>query len=158
MNNRTLKFKPGSLLKHIEAASQRAEAQDALHHIATETVLVEDGDITFIVRVLRNLRKKIEAGMAQRKKTEDTGEYHNPFLPYEDVLHVVDVTDTHVVILNKFPVLNHHTLLITHAFEEQQSLLTANDFTALWGCMAEYDALAFYNGGRDAGSSPEQRW
>ena len=157
MNKRTLKFKPGSLLSHIEATSEQAEAQGALHHIATETVLVEDGGITFLVRVLRNLRKKIEAGLDQRKKTEDTGQYHNPFLPYEEILHVADVTDTHVIILNKFPVLDYHTLLITRAFEEQQSLLTPADFTALWGCMAEYDALAFYNGGRDAGSSQRHK-
>ena len=153
----TPKFDRGSLWDRLTHVSAQAENQRVLHHIATETVLVEDQDIQYVVRVLRHLRKKIEAGIEQRKKTEASGQYHNPFLPYEEALYVADVTDSHLVILNKFPVLDHHTLLITRAFEEQQSLLTEADFTALWACMAEYDALAFYNGGREAGSSQRHK-
>ena len=59
----------------------------------------------------------------------------------------------HACLLNKFNVFDHHALLVTQAYEDQDSLLTPADFEALLTCMAEFDALAFYNGGRIAGAS-----
>jgi ATP adenylyltransferase len=44
-------------------------------------------------------------------------------------------------------------LIITRAFEPQESLLTLEDFTAMWACLAEFDGLVFYNGGKLAGAS-----
>ncbi len=36
-------------------------------------------------------------------------------------------------------------------------LLTAHDFEAVWICMAEFDCLGFYNGGREAGASQQHK-
>ncbi|MDB9336759.1 ATP adenylyltransferase family protein, partial [Nodularia spumigena] len=82
----------------------------------------------------------------QKKKT-------NPFLPYEQDLFVADISQTHVCILNKFNVVDYHLLIITRAFEEQEKLLTLEDFAAMWACLAEFEGLAFYNGGKIAGAS-----
>ncbi|MDH3718637.1 MAG: DUF4922 domain-containing protein, partial [Planctomycetota bacterium] len=77
----------------------------------------------------------------------------NPFLPYDQDMFVADASDTHVCLLNKFNVLDHHLLIVTRQFEDQQQRLALQDFTALWRCMAEYPALAFYNAGSAAGAS-----
>jgi ATP adenylyltransferase len=50
-------------------------------------------------------------------------------------------------------VVDHHLLIVTRRFERQEELLTLQDFEALWLCMAEYDALGFYNSGTLAGAS-----
>ena len=46
-----------------------------------------------------------------------------------------------------------HLLIVTREFEEQESFLTEKDFEAMWLCLAEFDGLAFYNGGVVAGAS-----
>jgi sulfate adenylyltransferase (ADP) / ATP adenylyltransferase len=60
-------------------------------------------------------------------------------------------------LLNKFNVVNNHLLIVTRDFEEQDNLLTLNDFIALWACLQEIDGLAFYNGGELAGSSQRHK-
>jgi ATP adenylyltransferase len=70
---------------------------------------------------------------------------------------VADISDTHLAILNKFNVAEHHLLIVTRRFEDQDMLLTPADFDALWTCMAEYNGLAFYNGGREAGASQQHK-
>jgi ATP adenylyltransferase len=45
-------------------------------------------------------------------------------------------------------VVDHHILIVTRAFEDQDTWLTLADFEALAICMAEIDGLAFFNGGR----------
>ncbi|MFQ5937604.1 MAG: DUF4922 domain-containing protein, partial [Acidiferrobacterales bacterium] len=75
------------------------------------------------------------------------------FLRYEPELFIGDITQTHVALLNKFNVIDHHLLIVTRAFEDQEALLSSGDFEALWMCMAEFEALGFYNGGTVAGAS-----
>ncbi len=61
------------------------------------------------------------------------------------------------MLLNKFPVLPAHVLLVTRGFEEQTSPLTFSDFQALcWG-LAQGPALGFYNSGALAGASQRHK-
>jgi ATP adenylyltransferase len=112
--------------------------------------------VRFTVRVLAGLRRKAEA-REEQDAAERSGKAANPFLPPEKDLVVADVTDTHLALLNKFNVVDHHLLIITRQFEDQETLLTLADFEALWTCMAEYEALGFYNGGADAGASQRHK-
>lgn len=121
----------------------------ALQSIPTHHEWVEDGGIQFLVRVVDNIRRKVAAKKEQKKRGLD----FNPFLPYEEELFVADLSPTHVAILNKFNVVDHHLLIITRHFESQESLLTRQDFAALWAVLREIDGFAFYNGGRLAGAS-----
>lgn len=107
--------------------------------------------MAFTVRILTRLEKKVEATRGQ----ERTGT--NPFLPYDEDLFVADISDTHVCLMNKFNVLDHHLLIVTREFEEQESALTLSDFEALWMCLAELDGLAFYNWGTVAGASQRHK-
>lgn len=81
----------------------------------------------------------------------------NPFLPYDEALHVSDVSETHVCLLNKYPVLPHHTLLVTRKFEDQEQPLSRDDFDAAWRALGELDGLVFYNAGALAGASQRHR-
>jgi ATP adenylyltransferase len=146
----TLLLQPGTLWSRTISRTQEALACGALHSIPTESQVVEQAGIQFVVRILTNLVRKDEARQQQQAKA---GKGANPFLPYEKDLFVADISNTHVCILNKFNVVDYHLLIITRAFEEQTSLLTLQDFEATLACLAEFDGLVFYNGGSVAGAS-----
>lgn len=143
-------FKRGTLWRSIVERTARALASGALVPIRTEVEVIEDEGVPFLVRVVSNLERKGQAVQSP----PDGKPPKNPFLPpYEEDLFVSQVPPAHACLLNKFNVFEHHALLVTRAFEEQDSLLTPADFEALLCCTAEVDALAFYNGGRSAGAS-----
>jgi ATP adenylyltransferase len=146
----------GSLWGRIVETTERALHSGALLPAPTDQAFIEDYGMRFFVRVLSSLVRKDEA---KKKQDEDTksGNIINPFLPPEHELTVADITDTHLAILNKYNVVEHHLLIITRQFEDQDSLLTLKDFEALWLCMAEYESLGFYNGGREAGASQRHK-
>jgi ATP adenylyltransferase len=129
----------------------------ALLPIETRFDYLEQNGIRFLVRVAESLERKAE-DKSQRAGTERSPRGPvNPFLHPEPELLVGDISETHLALLNKFNVIDHHLLLITRRFEDQDCLLTQADFEALWVCMGELDALAFYNGGRVAGASQRHK-
>lgn len=146
----------GSLWPRLKVTTQTALSLGALQPFTTTYDWVEQDGVRFLVRVLANLQRKAEATAVQQVK-QARGEDFNPFLPYETDLFVADLSPTHVAILNKFNVVDHHLLIITRAFESQDELLTQEDFAALALCLAEVDGLGFYNGGKDAGSSQRHK-
>ena len=77
----------------------------------------------------------------------------NPFAAPEPALVVADAGPAHRCLLNKYPVLSRHLLIITRAFEPQERLLTAADLAAVWPWMIALGGLTFYNGGPVAGAS-----
>ncbi|MDH6060543.1 phosphorylase [Chrysosporum bergii ANA360D] len=138
-------LQPGTLWQSVKTQTEYALQCGALLSIPTEFEFVEEDNVQFLVRILSNLSRK-ETEKRRDKKS-------NPFLPYDKDLFVADISSTHVCILNKFNVVDYHLLIITRAFEEQEKLLTLDDFAAMWACLAEFDSLAFYNGGKLAGAS-----
>jgi len=142
-------FDKGNLWKTIVKTTANALATGALLPIPTDYEFVEDGGVHFFVRILASLvRKDVE-----KEKQGRDGAGTNPFLPYEKDLFVADISESHVAVLNKFNVLEHHLLIITREYEDQESLLTLQDFEALCACLDEYEGLGFYNGGVAAGAS-----
>jgi sulfate adenylyltransferase (ADP) / ATP adenylyltransferase len=138
-----------SLWERAVAQTQYALQSGALQPIPTEYELIEQGGITFLVRTLLNLTRKAAA----QPKLSQSAQAVNPFLPYDPDLFVADLSETHVCLLNKYNVTDYHLLIITRAFEPQESLLTLADFEALWHCLREIDGLGFYNSGKLAGAS-----
>jgi len=118
------------LWAQVEQRSRQALASGALHPIASQARLLRDGGIDFVVRVITNLARK-----AQAIKAGDSSQpAKDPFLPpYEPDLYVGDLSPTHVALLNKFNVLDHHLLIVTRAFEDQRRWLTLADFRRV-GC------------------------
>jgi ATP adenylyltransferase len=149
-------LKKGTLWRSIEKTTENALKTGTLLPVSTDHAFIEDAGLRFFVRVLASLRKKDEA-RKQQDAAKASGKKVNPFFPPEKGLIVADITDTHQAILNKFNVVEHHLLIITRHFEDQDTLLTMKDLEALWLCMDEYSGLGFYNGGRDAGASQQHK-
>jgi ATP adenylyltransferase len=143
----TTSFESGKLWQSIRERSEHAVRSGALVNIATRIELVEQAGVRFLVRVLESIDRKLVAGLMQ----EETGV--NPFLPYDEDVFVAEISDSHVCLLNKFNVVEHHVLIVTRVFEDQDTLLTQRDFAAMWLCLKEFDGLAFYNAGTVAGAS-----
>lgn len=141
-------WEPGRLWQKLKAQTQHGLATGALQSIETEAERIKDGGVRFLVRVLTNLSRK-EKARKQQGKTSPV----NPFLPYEQDLYVTDISQTHACLLNKFNVVDHHFLIVTHAYEPQENWLTLADFEALDRCLREVDGLGFFNGGKVAGAS-----
>lgn len=148
-----LTLEAGTLWEKVRNQTQHALKCGALQSIPTEYQFVEQNGVRFLVRVLANLNRKDEAKKEQERKTKSSGKDFNPFLPYEEDLFVTDLSETHLCLLNKYNVVDHHLLIVTRAFEEQEDWLNVRDFEAMWACLSEIDGLAFYNGGKTAGAS-----
>ncbi|MDA0673145.1 MAG: phosphorylase [Cyanobacteria bacterium] len=133
-----------------------AIACGALQSINTEFTLLEAGGIRFLVRILANIARK-EAAAKRRAQQAPQGKPHNPFLPYEPDLFVGHVSDTHLCLLNKFNVVDHHLLLVTRHYESQDTWLKEVDFAALAVGLGAIPGLGFYNGGHIAGASQHHK-
>ena len=156
-------FKPGTLRRLTENATVRALDSGSLLPIDTEETFITQEGVTFLVRILSSLalkeleQRRHEAAASQvlepMNRNSGTVTPRNPFLPHDPALFVADVSETHLGLLNKYPVIDHHLLIVTRQFEDQEQLLSRADFDALWTCLSEFNGLGFYNGGVKAGAS-----
>lgn len=142
----------------VAAASRRALAAGALVSIPTRETRIQDGEFTYLVRVVGQLSRKAAASTPTPESPEaPVSSRRNPFLPYDPDLFVADLPPAHVCLLNKFNVVDQHVLVVTREFERQTSPLNEGDFAALASCMLDgtrfSDGLGFYNGGAAAGAS-----
>lgn len=144
---------PDQFWQTVEITTKNATASQALQPIPTASEIIECEGIPFLVRILTTLIKKEEAKEKQAQHKEKTGEDFDPFLPYEKDLFVSDISETHICLLNKYNVVDHHLLIVTRDFEPQENLLNHNDLTALCACLQKVDGLGFYNSRKDAGAS-----
>lgn len=149
-----LMLETGTLWERAQAQTQLALACGALQPIDTQFEFLEHEGMRFLVRILANLARKEQAQPAQPDSA--SGNF-NPFLPYEEDLFVSFISPTHLCLLNKYNVVDHHLLIVTRAFETQDSWLNTDDFEALWACLTEIDGLGFYNGGSIAGASQRHK-
>ncbi|THF56579.1 ATP adenylyltransferase family protein [Pseudothauera rhizosphaerae] len=145
---------PSGLLARIELTRNRALESGSLQPILTERATLENGALPFSVRWISSLEHK-HAAREQAAGRRD-GDF-NPFLPPEPALTVGPLGEAHLAVLNKFPVIDRHLLVITRAFEDQTAPLTAADFAALAFVMGPHGGLGFYNGGAAAGASQRHK-
>lgn len=133
------------ILKKAEQISRQAILANHMNPIQVETQRVYQAGVDYLLRVAKSLGAKSAAAHGAKRG--------NPFLPYEEELFVSDIGPDHVCLLNKYPVIANHLLVITRQFEPQESLLTLNDFTAMTELLQQADGLMFYNSGVNAGAS-----
>jgi ATP adenylyltransferase len=129
----------------IQQAMQRAMADGVLQPTKTKTVCLDNDGVRFVLRTVSSLARKDKAPKTRRAK--------DPLGDYEPSLFVSELGPSHYVLLNKFPVLDGHVLIVTRRFDRQERLLGVDDFAALGACLGEVDGLGFYNGGAGAGAS-----
>lgn len=138
------------LLEHTDHVIAAALASGALQPIRTELDWLEQDGLRFSVRWVSSLalkdRARVDTVTARRPD-------FNPFLPPEPALTVAALGADHLVVLNKFPVIDRHLLIVTRRFEDQSTPLGGADFAALAAVVGAHGGLGFYNGGRIAGAS-----
>ncbi|MCS6828733.1 MAG: hypothetical protein NZ553_19140 [Caldilinea sp.] len=147
----------GELWRRVRAVGTSAASTGALQAIKTVVRYVEEAGVRFVVRILAGAAGRAAAQQRLAHATIERPASDNPFLPYDPALFVADLSPTHVCLLNKYPVVDHHLLIVTRSFEEQESPLTEADFEALLICMQAVDGLAFYNSGKMAGASQRHK-
>lgn len=141
-------FEAGSLWQLVCDTTDRAHQAGSLLPIPTDLHVIDRDGLPFLVRVVAPFARKPRSASPTPPSAK-----HNPFLPYDESLYVTDASKTHVCLLNKFPVVDHHLLMVTREFVHQQSPLDHDDFLACCRCLQEYDGLGFYNSGTLAGAS-----
>ncbi|WNG38884.1 ATP adenylyltransferase [Archangium violaceum] len=146
-------LRPEDLWPRMVSTTRNALATGALQPIATDCRTLEHQGIPFQVRLLGRAHLKDDRAKREKPRAAPFNPFENP----EPDMVVGDPSPTHVCLLNKFNVVEHHLLIVTRVFEEQESLLTAADFEALALCMSGLDGLAFYNSGEMAGASQRHK-
>lgn len=138
----------GDLWTRTAERSRHALACGALEPLSTREVTIDDEGIAFSVRVVSSIAAKRAA----------SGPRRNPFLDPDADLVVDDAWGpAHRLLLNKFPVLDDHLLIVTRDFVPQVGLLDEGDFQALLDALVATDGLGFYNAGPVAGASQPHR-
>jgi len=130
-----------------KAVSLSALEQQALVPLRT-TELEIPGVPPFLLRRLE--------GAPPRHLTEQ-GPKPNPFLPWDPPLEVGRLGQSHVLILNKYPVQPAHLLLITQQWQPQAGWLTQADWEAVGHVAADTGGLWFFNSSPTAGASQPHR-
>ena len=149
MNQPDRLLKPGTLWPTLLERTAHARDRKAILSIPTTPEVIEQSGMAFQVRVITAIAMKAFTTAAQPNA--------NPFLPYDPDLFVAEISQTHVALLNKFNVVDHHLVIVTRSFEPQEALLTREDCAALLICLAEIDGLGFYNAGPAAGASQRHK-
>ncbi|WZN64072.1 hypothetical protein HKI87_09g56260 [Chloropicon roscoffensis] len=136
----------------VERALERARGANALRDIPT----VPRRHGKFVLRLSENLRQKPKleeasgVGPISRPKRLDPFERNN----LDPDLVVCDLGSGHTVLLNKFPVVSPHLLVVTRDFEPQTDL-SAADYRACLSVLGQWrgedGGLAFYNSGPHSG-------
>jgi sulfate adenylyltransferase (ADP) / ATP adenylyltransferase len=142
-------LKAGTLQSSLLERTAQALRCGRIHSLPTSMEVIEQDGVRFQVRILESLATKETAQTLQSTA--------NPFLPYDPDLFVAQISPTHIALLNKFNVVEHHLLLVTRVFEDQRCQLTQKDCEALLIGLTEIDGLAFYNAGSEAGASQSHR-
>ena len=127
--------------------SQRARLSGALVPLATELV-EQSGLAPFVMRRLLS---------ATPKHLRNAGPKPNPFLPWDRELQVHLLGETHLLLLNKYPVQEGHLLLITQQWKAQAGWLEPTDWQALAQVDQDSPGLWFFNSCAAAGASQPHR-
>lgn len=131
--NNVMYSSPKELWQGILERYDAAQAAKASTLTDTNTEVITDGGIGFILKIATTLRDKPKAPAAGGNAPK--AEWRNPFLPPDPDLFVCHLSTTHSLVLNKFNIVPHHALVITREFHLQEEPLNAADFEATWTVM-----------------------
>ena len=98
-----------------------------------------------------------ELDITKFKKNTLIGPKINPFKPWDKILEIDSIGNSHQLILNKYPVQLGHVLLITNEWKEQNGWLDIKDWEAIKVVNKDTSGLWFFNSGPLAGASQPHR-
>lgn len=154
-------------------ASNATKMTETAPECITENIS-EDEAVRFVLRIATTLRDKPKANQSVNsasihsngsllnapsggQKTEARRKsWINPFLPPDPELFVCHLSPTHSLVLNKFNIVAHHSIVITREFVPQEEPMSDEDMNATWSvlrCMPGSGGLAYFNCGPSSGAS-----
>jgi len=71
--------------------------------------------------------------------------------------YIAELSSTHALIYNEYPMVPLHILIITKEFESQMAPLSAADFYSVLEVMSSMNYFVFFNGGLNAGASQKHK-
>lgn len=147
-------YQPGSLWARIVRRTELAQRSGHLQPIPTrrETLTDPQTGVRFQLRITDAQDHK-EREKASQDRQAAAGRPADPFADPDPELWVADLTDSHFGLLNKFPVVDHHLLLVTREYRPQHEPLDGEDCHALATALGEVTGLGFFNAGEAAGAS-----
>ncbi len=128
--------------------TEKAKQSKSIRPFQTKLQKIEDKLYPYEVRQLIG-----------KPRTQDQilGPIVNPFSPWDRQLEIKTINNTHVLILNKYPVELGHMLLITNSWQPQDGWLNITDWMALTKIESEIDGFWFFNNSPEAGASQPHR-
>jgi len=143
------------LYSKVTQKIQQGTLSGQLKTIQSERRIIKESGIDYSVSV-RLPHVSLE------KPENLSGIQKDPFMPpYESDLYIEDWKSKYspdfALVLNKFNVMNSHTLIITKHFESQFAPLTGICLQVMHEVISELDGFGFYNTGREAGPSQPHR-
>jgi ATP adenylyltransferase len=159
----------------VEARFKSAKATSSLLFSPTEVTIVRTGSeahttgnspskLNFQVRLCHSLAKKPtpKNNVTPKEKTD----------PFEDpptALRIADIPTadpSHLLVLNKFPIIASHFILATRSNKQQTHALEQDDLEATYACLKAWQdgsdskqrrLFAFFNSGEHSGASQPHR-
>lgn len=144
------------VVPHLRRVAAEALACGALEPLATDCEIHEREGVSWTFFILRGRNRKVE-NLISQDRVPSVGDRPNPFLPHDPRMEVARISPTHVCLLNKFPVIADHLLIVTRVYESQDRVLNLDDFDAAWQLLDAVGGLVFYNGGKAAGASQHHK-
>ncbi|KAF2666003.1 HIT-like protein [Microthyrium microscopicum] len=144
----------------VDAQYSLAKSSKSLIYTSSElTTIKSSSNAPFQLRFCPSLAKKPTA------QDKPKGPKPDPFEKPTGDLFIANIPPAHLLVLNKFPIIDRHFILATRAFKAQTDPLEADDLTATYACLQEWEAqnssngrlFAFFNSGPHSGASQPHR-
>ncbi|KAI9873920.1 MAG: bifunctional AP-4-A phosphorylase/ADP sulfurylase, partial [Pleopsidium flavum] len=147
-----------------------AKAAQSLIFSSTDLALVRVAGLPFQLRYCPALSQKPVQNDHSSERSP-LSEKPDPFAePSSDLLitQIPKEESSHILVLNKYPVISQHFILATKAFKEQTDLLEECDLTTAFNCLKAWAScpnqssvpkklFAFFNSGLHSGASQPHR-
>ncbi|KAF2270923.1 Ap4A phosphorylase-like protein II [Lojkania enalia] len=154
----------------VEAKFRSAKAAQSLIFSHTELTLIRASEgVPFQLRYCPALASKPDPKKDEGRNSAPPAKKPDPFdEPPHDLLiaHIPSTNPSHLLVLNKFPVIPEHFILATRANKQQTHALEQDDLEATYACLQAWQSgeahgnkrlFAFFNSGEHSGASQPHR-
>ncbi|EMR11088.1 hypothetical protein PNEG_00687 [Pneumocystis murina B123] len=138
-----------NLEKNIRKTYLQAKNLGTLTFTESIQEKIQEDEINFQLFCVSCIKKK------ENLNTSNQHTFIDPFDPPEPSLYIQNVGDEYFIVLNKFPIIPRHFLLVTKEFKKQSEDLLIDDIAVIWECLDSMKDrhMAFYNCGPQSGAS-----
>ncbi|KAH7162257.1 HIT-like domain-containing protein [Dactylonectria estremocensis] len=128
----------------VKSTFARARSEGDLQYYPTQAAIIQVNHIPFQLRFSPALANKPKP--PPKDQTKPLKQF-DPFANPAAALHVIDLSPSHFLVLNKFAVVPEHFILATTEFKPQTHVLEEDDLEATLACIQAYEAAEHAEGG-----------